>query len=171
MSRENIGPCGFPDLTFDERITYFPFMKEIARYSRCFVCGDRNEVGLKARFYFDESAHKAICTVTAEEAYAGYRNIFHGGITATLLDEIMIKSLLAENLYVVTAEMTVKYRRPVYTGDTLRFEGWKTGRRGSLFLTAGRAVNQHAEVVAEASGKYIRPDSEFAAKLLESVSE
>jgi uncharacterized protein (TIGR00369 family) len=142
-------------------------MKEIARYSGCFVCGDENQIGLKAKFFYD--GQKAVCEITADELYAGYKNIFHGGITSTLLDEIMIKSLLAEDLMVVTAEMTVKFKRPVYSGDRLHFEGWKTGQKGPLFLTSGKATNQNGDIVAEATGKYIRPNSDLSAKLHQSL--
>jgi len=144
-------------------------MKEIAKYSGCFVCGQKNEIGLRARFFWDDQDKKAICDVSASELYAGYKNIFHGGIVSTLLDEIMIKALLAEDLFVVTAEMTVRFKRPVFTGDTLRFEGWKVDSKRSLFLTEGRAVNQHGEVVAEASGKYIKPKTDLADRLKSSL--
>lgn len=144
-------------------------MREIAKYSNCFVCGEANQIGLKARFFFDADGQKAVCDITADELYAGYKNIFHGGITSTLLDEIMIKALLAEDLFVVTAEMTVKFRRPVYSGDKLHFEGWKSGCKGPIYLTEGKAINQRGEVVAEATGKYIKPNSELAAKLRQSV--
>jgi acyl-CoA thioesterase FadM len=81
----------------------------------------------------------------------------------------MIKALLAEKLFVVTAEMTVRFKRPVTTGDKLHFEGWKSCQSGSLFLTEGKAVNQNGLVVAEATGKYIKPRGELAAQLHESV--
>jgi uncharacterized protein (TIGR00369 family) len=142
-------------------------MKEIAKYSGCFVCGDQNHIGLRARFFFD--GQKAVCDVTADEIYAGYKNIFHGGITSTLLDEIMIKALLAEDLFVVTAEMTVKFKKPVYSGDRLHFEGWKKGQRGPIFLTEGKAINQDGEVVALASGKYIKPASDLSNELKKSL--
>jgi len=154
-------------LTFVRAPAYFYIMQEIPRYSGCFVCGEKNEIGLKARFFWD--GQKATCDLTAEKLYSGYKGIFHGGIVATLLDEIMIKALLAEKLLVVTAEMTVRYRRPVNCGDRLHLEGWKTGQSGVLFLTEGKAVNQKGEVVAEATGKYIKPKSELASRLLEAV--
>ncbi len=135
------------------------------------MCGEKNDVGLRARFFFDEATRKAVCDVTADEQYAGYRHIFHGGITATLLDEIMIKSLLAEGNVVVTAEMTVKFKKPVYSGDSLHFEGWMTAQKGPLFFTAGQAVNQRGETVAEASGKYVKPATALSEKLLDSVSQ
>lgn len=142
-------------------------MEEISKYSGCFVCGDQNQIGLKAKFLWD--GQKAVCEITADEQFCGYKDIFHGGIVATLLDEIMIKALLAEGLFVVTAEMTIRFKRPVKTGERLRFEGWKLSQRGSLYITEGRAVNQDGLVIAEASGKYIKPRGELAAQLHESV--
>jgi uncharacterized protein (TIGR00369 family) len=144
-------------------------MKEIAKYSGCFVCGERNEIGLRARFFYD--GEKAVTDINAEEIYAGYKNIFHGGIVATLLDEIMIKALLAEDIIVVTAELTVRYKKPVYSGDRLHFEGWKTGEKGVVYFTKGKAVNHSGEIVAEASGKYVKPISGLSGKLLESLEE
>ncbi len=142
-------------------------MKEIAKYSGCFVCGQKNKIGLKARFFWD--GEKAVCDVIADEIYAGYKNIFHGGIVATLLDEIMIKALLAEDIFAVTAEITVRYKKPVYSGDKLHFEGWKTGERGIVYFTEGRAVNQNSETVAEATAKYVKPKKELSKMLLDSL--
>jgi len=142
-------------------------MKEIAKYSGCFVCGQENEIGLKARFFWD--GEKAVCDIIADEIYAGYKNIFHGGIVATLLDEIMIKALLAEDIFAVTAEITVRYKKPVYSGDKLHFEGWKTGERGIVYFTEGRAVNQNSETVAEATAKYVKPKKELSKMLLDSL--
>jgi len=142
-------------------------MKEIAKYSGCFVCGQKNKIGLKARFFWD--GEKAVCDVIADEIYAGYKNIFHGGIVATLLDEIMIKALLAEDIFAVTAEITVRYKKPVYSGDKLHFEGLKTGERGIVYFTEGRAVNQNSETVAEATAKYVKPKKELSKMLLDSL--
>ena len=144
-------------------------MKEIVKYSGCFVCGDRNDVGLDARFFNDGG--RAVCDIATDEKYAGYKNIFHGGITSTLLDEVMIGSLLAQNLVVVTAELRVRFRKPVYCGDRLHLEGWQVDRRDPLLLTAGRAVNQNGDIVAEASGKYVMPDSSPAVHLHESLEQ
>ncbi|MCP4570094.1 MAG: PaaI family thioesterase [FCB group bacterium] len=142
-------------------------MKEILKYAGCFVCGDQNDIGLKAKFLWD--GKKAICEIPADTKFEGYKNIFHGGIVSTLLDEIMIKALLAEDVFVVTAEMTIRFKKPVFIGDKLRFEGWKTGQRGPLFMTEGKAVNQDGEIVAEASGKYIRPKTDLGRQLLDSL--
>lgn len=138
-------------------------MRELPLYSGCFVCGQENRIGLKARFFWD--GEKAVCDIAAEEVFAGYKNILHGGIVATLLDEIMIKALLAEDILAVTAEITIRLKKPVYTGDNLHLEGWKTDQAGSVFHTRGRAVNQSGEIVAEATAKYVKPKEELSGRL------
>jgi len=142
-------------------------VKEIAAYTGCFICGQKSRVGLKARFFWD--GEKAFCDLTADEEYAGYKDIFHGGIVAALLDEVMIKSLLAEDIFSVTAEFTVRLKKPIYSGDKLHFEGRKTSQKGALYFAEGRAVNQDGVVVAEATGRYIRPKSNLKDKLQESL--
>ncbi len=142
-------------------------MREIPLYSRCFVCGQDNETGLKARFFWD--GDKAICDITASEAFAGYRNLFHGGVVATLLDEVMIKALLAQEILAVTAELTVRFKKPVYCGDRLHFEGRKIGDKGVVYFTEGLVLNQDGQTVAEATAKYIKPKSGLSERLRESL--
>ncbi|UCD94822.1 MAG: PaaI family thioesterase, partial [Candidatus Zixiibacteriota bacterium] len=98
-----------------------PFMKEIARYSGCFICGEKNAVGLKARFFFTDG--KAVTECVAEKRFEGYSEVYHGGITATLLDEVMIKALLAADIYAMTVELNVRFHKAVYIGQKLFFEG------------------------------------------------
>lgn len=144
-------------------------MIEVAVYPGCFVCGQRNQIGLKARFFWD--GEKAFCDVTADEMYAGYKNIFHGGIVATLLDEVMIKALLAEEVFAVTAEITVRFKKPVYSGDRLHFEGRKIGEKGLVYFTEGQAINQNGKTVAEATARYVKPKNGLRDKLRESLKQ
>jgi uncharacterized protein (TIGR00369 family) len=141
-------------------------MKEIPLYSGCFVCGQENKVGLRARFFWD--GEKAVCDFEATEAYAGYKNILHGGIVSTLLDEIMIKALLAEGILSVTAEITIRLKKPVFTGDKIHLEGWKTAKEGDIYSTKGRAINQDGKTVAEATAKYFEAKDNLGDKLRES---
>lgn len=90
--------------------------------SRCFGCGQANPEGLKLRFerYPDgtvEARHK-----TAPH-HCGLDTVVHGGIQATILDELMgVTAQLAlpadaADLACVTAEMHLRYRRPVPIAD------------------------------------------------------
>jgi len=142
-------------------------MKEVAKYSKCFVCGDKNEIGLHVKFYADET--QAIGEYTAQEQFQGYQGILHGGITASLLDETMIKAVYALDVIAVTAEMTVRYRKPVYTGDKLTFTGKVTEKHARFFSTIGEARRADGEIVATATGKYLLVSGEFKAELEKSL--
>ncbi len=142
-------------------------MEEILRYKNCFVCGDQNAHGLKARFYYDGSA--AYTHLTATEDFEGYRGIFHGGIIAALLDEVMIKAILATGVYAVTAEMTVRYKLPIHTGDNLTFRGKVTSHKGRIYTTEGEVTNQSGLVLAESTGKYIEAKPDLKQELQKSL--
>jgi len=142
-------------------------MREVLKYSGCFVCGEKNEIGLQAKFHFD--GEKAITKVKAGTLYEGYAGIYHGGILSTLLDEVMIKAILANERFAVTAEMTIRFVAPVRTGDELTITGWVTKSKGRIFVTEGKAVGKDGTVYATATGKYIEAKEELRQELVKSV--
>ena len=141
-------------------------MKEIPLYSGCFVCGQQNPRGLKARFLWD--GEKAVCNITLTENFTGCKGLLHGGILATLLDEVMIKALLAEGILAVTAEITFRLIKPAYSGDKLHFEGRKKFEKGTVYFTEGMGINQNNEIIAEATARYVKPGRGLSGKLSES---
>lgn len=141
-------------------------MKEILRYSNCFVCGENNIGGLKAKFYYD--GEKAFTEIKASEHFEGYKGIYHGGVISSLLDEVMIKAILAEDVFAVTKEMTIKYIRPVKIGDDLIFTGQKIKNKGRVYFTEGAVKDKKGEIYASATGKYIKADDSLKAQLLKS---
>lgn len=143
-------------------------MKEIVRYSHCFVCGDKNEHGLQAKFYDVDG--EAVTELVTDEIFAGYRGLYHGGITSTLLDEVMIKAILARGIMVVTAEMTVRFKQPIKTGEKLRLVGRVLNSRGRVYHTEGEAVGVGGTVYATATGTYIEAGDTLKATLAESIS-
>jgi uncharacterized protein (TIGR00369 family) len=142
-------------------------MKEIAKYSGCFVCGDNNECGLKARFYYKDD--RAVTECIAQRRFEGYYNVYHGGITATLLDEVMIKALLAKDIYAMTVEINIKYHKLVSIGQKLFFEGKLEQQRGRLYFTSGEVKTEDGDVVASAAGKYLEVKDNLKNELLRSL--
>jgi acyl-coenzyme A thioesterase PaaI-like protein len=83
---------------------------ELPGYS-CFGCSPTNENGLRMRFR--EDGDEIICSWTPESRFAGYGGIVHGGIQATLHDEIaswvmMVKLRTAG----FTERLEMDYRNP-----------------------------------------------------------
>lgn len=144
-------------------------MKEVRKYPNCFICGDQNQRGVQAKFYFD--GEKAMTRVKATPAFEGYQGIYHGGVIASLLDEVMIKAILANEVYAVTAELTVRFVSPVRVGDEIELTGWVTGSKGRVYFAEGQAIGEKGKVFATASAKYIRAGDELKSELMKSIVE
>ncbi len=142
-------------------------MKEVIKYANCFICGDQNHHGVQAKFFFD--GEKASTEVEATSAFEGYRGIYHGGVLSSLLDEVMIKAILAQDIYAVTAELTIRFVNPVRVGDRVKLSGWVTESKGRLYLTEGKAEGFDGKIYATATAKYIRAGDDFKAELMSSV--
>jgi uncharacterized protein (TIGR00369 family) len=134
-------------------------MKAIPNYPNCFVCGDKNKIGLKVEFFFDEGKAKAQFTPTPE--FEGYKDILHGGILSALLDEVMIYSIIAQGIITVTVQMEVKFKKPAKIGETLYLEGQMTEDKGKILFTAGKIFRQDGTIIAEAKGKFYRAAGEM----------
>ena len=84
----------------------------------CFICGLENPVGLKLRIYEVEPG-RVESTFTAPEHFQGYPGVLHGGIIATIIDEISGRALLGSvdhPRFMFTAKLEVKYRKNVPIG-------------------------------------------------------
>jgi len=84
----------------------------------CFGCSPANEPGLQLEFYEDG---EFLCSDWKPKAhFSGYKNVLHGGIQATLLDEIASWAVQIKlHTAGVTANIDLRYKQPVYvdSGD------------------------------------------------------
>lgn len=142
-------------------------MKELIRYPGCFVCGDKNNHGINARFFWDGTT--ATSEITLSEQFDGFKGISHGGVVASMLDEVMIKAILATDRHPVTAELTVKYLRPARTGTTLRFTGRVVASKGRLFKAVASVSDPSGTIIAEAEGKFLEGDANLIAEIKRSL--
>jgi len=115
----------------------------------CFGCGAKNPIGLKLEFRKDNGDY--VTRFVPRTEHQGWSGITHGGILATLLDEAMVRLSWQEGLNAVTAELTVRFRRPARTGKTLEIRGRITGEEGRKVYGAAEAVGEDGRVVAEAT--------------------
>ena len=139
-------------------------MDEVVKYDGCFVCGDRNRIGLRAKFMSD--GQQVFTEIVARDEFEGYPGIYHGGVMSALLDEVMIKAILARAIVAVTAEMTVRFVRPVRTGETIRFTARVVANKGRAYFTEGEATGRDGQRYATAAGKYLEARSDLRARLM-----
>lgn len=78
----------------------------------CFGCDPGNERGLRMRF--SEDGDEVVCAWDPEPQFAGYGGILHGGIQATLHDEIASWVVFTKlGTAGFTERLEVDYRNPV----------------------------------------------------------
>ena len=99
--------------------------------NRCFVCGGANARGMQLAFEQDDASRRIRGVFRIGAEYQGGPGFVHGGIVATLLDEVMAKVSRFEKDYAVTAELTVEYLKPVLVGEELTRRGLGSGTKGT----------------------------------------
>lgn len=80
----------------------------------CIGCSPDNPIGIKLNFTLDEETQTLTSEWTPNNNYQGFDNVLHGGIQATLLDEIaswVVYTILKTGG--VTSQMHVRYHKPV----------------------------------------------------------
>lgn len=120
----------------------------------CFACAPDNPRGLQLGFSVDE-AGRAHTTYVAEDGHAGYPDIIHGGILATLVDETMAKAVQGAGEFGVTAQLEVRFRRPALVGQKLRVEGWIVQRRGRKLQTQAQVRDEEGQLLTEGYGVFV----------------
>lgn len=86
--------------------------------------------------------------------HEGYPGWLHGGLIAALLDGAMTQCLFAHGHEAVTAEITVRYRHPVATADSLLVRAWLSRQRAALYCLRAE-LRQGGRVNAAAEGKFV----------------
>ena len=125
---------------------------EISDDNHCFVCGELNMSGLRMRPRIESATQSASMQLAIPRAFQGWQGMVHGGILATLLDETCAyaaKSLVA---HVVTAGITVTYKKPVPIETEVLVTATVVGRRRKIIEVQGQ-IEIDGEIYAEATAK------------------
>jgi acyl-coenzyme A thioesterase PaaI-like protein len=136
------------------------------RPHHCFACGTLNEHGLRLTLHLEPGV--AWIETSLDRRFEGWEGIAHGGITTTILDEVMAWSVISSDAWGVTARMQVDFRRPVPIGRAIRATGRLVRDRRRLFDTEAELVDgETGEVLARASGTYAAATGERRRELRE----
>ena len=122
----------------------------------CFCCGVRNPIGLKLQFEALPGGRMRT-EWTPRQEHQGFKDIVHGGLVATLLDEVMIRMLYALGIRAVTAELKARLLKPLRAGRRYRFESWLVEDKGRLVVAEGEGFDaETGEKVASGSATCMR---------------
>jgi acyl-coenzyme A thioesterase PaaI-like protein len=124
----------------------------------CFACGTLNTNGLGLVLHLEPQ--RCWTQLELDRRFEGWEGIAHGGITTTILDEVMAWSLVESDNWGVTARLAVEFRRPVPIETAIRAEGWITNARRRIVDTRARIVDvASGDDLATATGVYVAADA------------
>jgi uncharacterized protein (TIGR00369 family) len=119
----------------------------------CFACGDRNPIGMRLHIELGEGTASTTWTPSAD--YVGWEDKVHGGLLATLLDEVMAWAPSSYDSWAVTAEMNIRFRSPADPSERLEARAWVEQRRRRIYHVRGEVRGADGRMVAEASGRFL----------------
>jgi len=119
----------------------------------CFACGDRNPIGMKLHIELGEGT--ASTSWVPGHDYVGWEDKVHGGLLATLLDEVMAWAPSSYDSWAVTAEMSIRYRSPANPGEELAAHAWVDQRRRRIYHVRGEVHGADGRLIAEAEGRFL----------------
>jgi len=126
-------------------------MNKIEDDEYCFVCGKKNKYGLQLDFFYENN--KTFAKVVFDKRFQGWKDVVHGGLVSTVLDEAMAKITGYFGYYCVTAEINVKFKKPVLVNREYIIEGKILEHRGKIFFTNSLIKDNNDEIFAIADAK------------------
>jgi uncharacterized protein (TIGR00369 family) len=145
--------------------------KYLPTYPGCFVCGqkEKNSSSLNVRFRITE--HGVEVPFKAQVEQEGYKNIVHGGIMCSLLDETIGWAVaVARKKFFVTAELTVRFIKPLFVGQDVIVKGRALEHKSRYSIAEGEIVDSNGVIYAKATGKFFLMSDQEALKINQYLS-
>ncbi len=130
---------------------------EIQSDDHCFCCGVKNDKGLKLKFERTEN-NAVSTTLTVPGYFTGWANLTHGGLISMLLDETMAQACIEKGLKGFTAELTVRFVKPLPVETPVIVEGRIDELKRKIAKTYGTVKDSNGTVYAKGKARFIRID-------------
>ncbi len=131
--------------------------RELTDDGWCFACGALNPHGLQMKVAYaeDQGRQLARCELVLSRRFQGWNGIAHGGVVATVLDELMAHAVIHFVGQAVTTRFEIRYRKPVALGVELEAMGWVEQVRRRLVKAAAEIRTTHEPApLAQASAEF-----------------
>ena len=130
------------------------FTKNLSDYGYCFACGPKNPIGLHMKVSY--IGDRAVSRLRLSREFEGWKDVVHGGIVATILDEIMAYAVMQFVGKGVTTSLQVTYRAPLPVGEEVQAVGYVTERksRGAVAKGEIRRANDD-RLIATGENRFI----------------
>jgi acyl-coenzyme A thioesterase PaaI-like protein len=128
----------------------------------CFGCSPSNPAGLQLRFR--RLGECMLARYSIAERFHGAPGVAHGGIVATILDEVSCAAIaLIADRWVMTGELTVRYERPCPVEAPLEITAAITDRSHPRYWVVEAEIHHDGARVVRSRGKFfLRDDAPVA---------
>ena len=130
----------------------------------CLVCSPHNPIGLKLEFW--EDGDEVFAEWDPDRNFEGYHGVIHGGIQATLMDEVAAWTVYVKCATAgVTTGMDIKYKRPANSlNGTIKVIARIKEKTTRLATVEVRLENNNGQVATESVVHYFLFPEEKARK-------
>ncbi len=136
-----------------KKIIVNPFPEAFPYEYRCFGCSPLNNIGLALSFY--EIDDVLYAEWEPNKLYEGYKDVLHGGIQATILDEISAWLVNTQcNTAGVTQALSIEYYHPVKLSGIIKAKAVLIERTEKQAKIAASLMNSEGKVCSEAIVTY-----------------
>lgn len=129
----------------------------------CFACGRRNPIGLRMQVSYLEETAAAEAHLALAREFVGWQEVVHGGILATLLDEIMMHAVWHFAGPGVTLGLDIKFRQTLAPKEAIVVRGRLTETKGRRLKAQGEIIRlADQRLIADAQGRFLLLNQEAA---------
>ena len=119
----------------------------------CFACGKNNDMSLRLEFEYNDG--EARCVFVPKKEHQGWKDVIHGGILATVMDEAMAKLIINDIAFGVTSNMEIRFLRPAKVGEELTVTASIKKVDGKNVNASSVIKNSKNKVVASSKACYV----------------
>ena len=120
----------------------------------CIVCGPNHPHGLRIRYELAGDGSVTANWIPTPE-WEGFRGLVHGGIISTVLDEAMAKAVAATECEALTAELRVRFRLQLQSGEKSQIKGWVVKRTKRLIKAEATLTAEDGSECAHAWAAFL----------------
>ena len=132
-----------------------PLTNTFAFETRCFVCDQENEGGLRQRFFLDDELGRVVAEFIPSADHSGAPNYAHGGVSMAVLDDAMAWAIIAiKDRFGVSRKVEVEFLRPVMVGRGYGVQAWVESFRGRSLVARAELRTPGGKLCVAAKGSF-----------------